>query len=118
MDSKKYIRSNYFSKITIDGTVELDLSEGHYELFKLTRPIRKYQITKFEAMRPDIISHAIYGTTDHWWILMKFNDIVDIFTELKEGFILKVPNKVDILNFNKEVRQAIIKEDKFNKQLK
>jgi hypothetical protein len=117
MNSKKYNRSNYFSKITIDGNVEIDLSEGHFELFKLTRDVRHYQITKFESMRPDMVSQAIYGSMDHWWILLKFNDIVDVFTEFKEGFIIKVPNIADIQNFNKEVRKAIKKEDKFNKQI-
>jgi hypothetical protein len=117
-NKKKYNRSNYFSKITIDGDVELDLSEGHFQLFTLTREVRHYQVSKYESMRPDIVSEAIYGTVDHWWVLLKFNDIVDIFTEFKEGFIIKVPNVVDIQNFNKKVRQAITKEDKVNKQIK
>ena len=104
MNSKKYNRSNYFSPINIEGNLELDLSEGSFNLFETTKKIRYYQITKYESNRPDIISNNIYGTTDHWWIILKYNNIVDIFSELVEGFILKIPAVSDIQKFNKKIK--------------
>jgi hypothetical protein len=76
-----------------------DLSENKFNNFKTTRPIRYYQIDNWEECRPDLISYNIYGKTDYWWILLKFNNIIDIFEELKGGFILKVPDRRDIQIF-------------------
>lgn len=117
MKQNKYNRSNYYNKIKIENKLEYDLSNSYSNLFKVTQPIRYYQITKYEAFRPDIISRNIYGTIDHWWILMRFNDIVDIFTELKEGFILKVPSINDIQKFNKAIREALKEEAKLKNNI-
>lgn len=40
-----------------------------------------------EAQRIDLISYNIYGTTQYWWMLLEYNDIVDQFS-IKTGDII------------------------------
>lgn len=37
-----------------------------------------FEVTTQEH-RPDLISYEIYEDTQYWWLLMEFNDIIDIF---------------------------------------
>ena len=41
--------------------------------------------------RPDLISYKAYGTTDFWWVIMEYNNIIDPLLDLKIGMILKIP---------------------------
>ena len=116
MGLNKYKRSNFISKVEIDGKIEFDFGSSHFNLFKTKHKVRYYQVSKWEAGRPDILSKNIYNNTSYWWILLKYNNIVDVFTELVEGFILKVPHKTDIINFESRVREELIKE-KNSKQI-
>lgn len=48
----------------------------------------EYIVTN-EEQRIDVISYEIYGSTQYWWMLLEYNDIVDQFS-IKKG---------DIINF-------------------
>jgi hypothetical protein len=110
MNQKKYNRKNIYLEMTGMKNVELDISNSHFNSFKTTSTPRLYQINKFEAGRPDLISQGIYQNSNYWWILMQYNDIVDVFSELKAGLILQVPSRKDIQNFMKDVAKLIKKE--------
>jgi hypothetical protein len=43
------------------------------------------------------ISFKFYDTTKLWWLLCKFNDIKNPFSELEAGQIIRVP-KQEIVN--------------------
>jgi hypothetical protein len=103
----KYNRATFFKPEILDGIPELDLSEGKFSLFETKAQVRMYQLDSYEAFRPDIISYRIYNTTSYWWILMKYNNIIDPLEELVPGLILKVPDASDIRNFVREVKKKI-----------
>jgi len=48
-----------------------------------------------EESRPDLLSYNIYGTTDLWWILLYYNNLVSP-TDLKYGMIIKYPSLEDV----------------------
>ena len=114
---KKYARENFLNQFMNGDTPEYDLSSGDFQLlFKTTKKPRLYQLDKYEAGRPDLLAYKIYQNTQLWWILMKYNDIIDPFSELVEGFVLKVPDLKDIQTFQRESkklksRQAKLKKD-------
>jgi hypothetical protein len=98
----KYAMYKYFKEETTDsGVVEFDLSSLNFNLFKTDRDVKLYQLDKFEAGRPDLLSFNIYGTTSYWWILSKYNDIINPIYELQAGLIIKVPHEKDIQEFAK-----------------
>ena len=41
--------------------------------------------------RPDLISYQMYGTSSYAWMVLQFNNIVDINEELVQGTVLKLP---------------------------
>ena len=59
-------------------------------------------ITPSEDRRPDLISYHMYGQTALMWIVLQFNNIVDIETELTAGMEIRLPSQrrvmLDILN--------------------
>lgn len=61
-------------------------------------------ITADYAQRADKIAFAIYGRTDLEWLVLQYNNIVDITTELVPGTWISVPSALrtfsDILTNN------------------
>lgn len=39
------------------------------------------------------LSYKFFGTYKLWWLLCKFNDVVDPFKQLQEGVVIKIPTK-------------------------
>lgn len=58
-------------------------------LYKLPS-IGNYTIVA-EAQRPDLLSYNLYGSTQYWWALMWYNNIIDI-TELSSGLTISYPS--------------------------
>lgn len=48
-----------------------------------------------QELRPDLLSYRIYGDTQYWWLLLKYNNILDI-NELYNGRIIRYPSLDDI----------------------
>jgi hypothetical protein len=38
----------------------------------------------------------MYGSDQYWWILMKYNQVFDVFNDLYEGQVLSVPDRMDV----------------------
>jgi len=87
------------NSITIDGTVEKDINDSQWSKFVIERPISYYSVSQADIQRPDLISNKVYGNTQYFWVLMKFNQIDDIWNDLSAGDVLKCPNSFDIEQF-------------------
>jgi hypothetical protein len=111
MINSKYDRSTFYKKVLIDNTVELDLSNCYFELFQTTTEVKHYQIDKYEAGRPDIIANNVYNKMAYWWILLKYNNIIDPIYELVEGVILTIPNEQDIKRYVSKVKKLTINKN-------
>jgi hypothetical protein len=46
-----------------------------------------------EAKRPDLISYRIYGKAMYGWLVLEYNNIVDIETELLAGAEIFLPSE-------------------------
>jgi len=93
----RYIDTDYESDLRYDIPKFCSLEEDVFDimdsfLFEKVSAIYKrqfdvkdlavdgvYEVTTQEY-RPDIISYEIYGDTQYWWLLMDFNNIIDIFS--------------------------------------
>lgn len=51
-----------------------------------------FTITPQTAARPDLISFSIYGTSMYDWIVLQYNNIVDIQEELVVGKTVRAPS--------------------------
>ena len=50
-----------------------------------------FDITNETERRPDLISYAMYGDVVYTWMVLQFNNIVDVNEELVAGTTLKLP---------------------------
>ena len=78
------------------GTAELDGNfVGYWTKLNLPRdPVtdQKFTITKDFEFRADKISYVLYGTDYYQWLVLEYNNIVDIIEELAVGNVLIVPS--------------------------
>lgn len=102
----KFSRVNFFKKHEIDGNVENDLPFNSFNNFKFKRPRTYYTLKQQDVMRPDLISYKAYGTISYWWIILKVNEIDDIFNDMTEGKSIQLPHPVDIDDFYIQTRKV------------
>lgn len=50
-----------------------------------------------QAFRPDIISNDVYGTPMLAWLVLQYNNIVDVNVELGQGAVLYLPQKSRVM---------------------
>lgn len=56
-----------------------------------------YTITNATAGRPDLVSFEFYGTTEYEWIVLQYNNIIDISEEFVYGKVLRLPSKTFVI---------------------
>lgn len=56
---------------------------------------RGQYVVQSEVKRPDLISFRFYGTTEYWWIIMAYNNMLSV-EELVTGTVLEIPSEEDI----------------------
>jgi hypothetical protein len=52
-----------------------------------------YQINKVYEGKPDLIAYDYYGKNGLGWLVLQYNDIVDINEELMAGKMITLPSK-------------------------
>lgn len=92
----RYTRTNFYNQVNVEDVEEYDFLNSDLDDFEIKRPTRFYSVKYDELQRPDLISIRNYGKQDYWWLILYINDIHDIWNELEEGDILRIPNELDI----------------------
>lgn len=89
-------RTNFYTKIDVNGINESDLIHNNWDLFELKRPVLFCQISRSFIGRPDLISFKYFKVIDYWWIILKINNIDDPWNELIMGQQIIIPDVNDI----------------------
>lgn len=97
-------RTLFYQKFTTDGVEELDFLYNSLSDFKITYPVKYYRVEASDLPDPGLISFRCYGDPYLWWIILAVNGIQNIFDELVPGLILKIPNILDVYNFQRRFR--------------
>ena len=63
-----------------------------------------YRVSSADFMRPDMVSYRVYGVVDFWWVICLVNGVTSPLTELVDGLVLTIPNKLDIYDFQRKYR--------------
>ena len=95
----KYKREDFSEKEMIDGVNEVDLPMNGFNEFVFNGSIGFYTVTESDLKRPDLICLNVYGTTNMWWLLFKYNKIEDIWNDMFVGMVLEVPKLNDLENY-------------------
>jgi len=97
-------RLKFYNTTVVDGTTELDFLDHSLSSFELKYDPSYYMMEDVDSIRPDLISYKMYGSVEYWWIILLINNIEDPMTELTTGTVIKIPNILDIYEFNKRYR--------------
>ena len=97
----RYNRENFAEKYIINNINEVDLPINNFNNFNFEGNDSYYNVTESDIQRPDLISYKIYGTTDKWWVIMKYNKISDVWNDLFVGMILEVPSTKNIDDYSR-----------------
>lgn len=92
----KFKRTNFYKIQTINGIIENDLVTNKFDSFIITRPVKYYTLSRADIQRPDLLSLKIYGDLQYWWILLKVNNIDDVWNDMTPEKIIIVPDLEDI----------------------
>lgn len=106
----KFKRTNFMKEVTsADGIQEYDFLLSNWDLFQINTNITFNTVQVLDIQRPDYMSLRIYGSSEYWWILCKYNKIDDIWNDLYVGMDLVVPSLFDINSFYERVKQRFRK---------
>lgn len=97
-------RTKFYNKVTTDDIEELDFLYNSLSDFITEYSIGYYRVQSSDLLDPAIISYKCYGDVGFWWIILLYNNIENPFTDLVEGMVLKIPNRLDIFSFQKKYR--------------
>ena len=90
IDNKPIIRDK-------NGYSLLDLTVSIFNKQSSATAMQAYRIPEAYAMRPDLISMAVYNTTEYAEIILKYNGISNPFS-LNPGDIIMIPDIDDALS--------------------
>lgn len=97
-------RTTFYHELTVFDIKELDHLWNSLSGFEMQYQPTYYRVTSSDFMRPDIVSFRSYGVVEFWWVICLVNGITNPLTELVEGIVLTIPNKLDIYNFQRKYR--------------
>ena len=92
-------RSDFLKTIVTNGIIEKDLRTSGFGSFEFKNTPTKFLVTGKYINRPDLISYFVYGSSDYWWMICKFNGICDVFSELVSGVVIDIPSLIDLNNY-------------------
>lgn len=86
-----------FMDMSSDGAFDCLNSYLLYALPKIPY-IGYITVSNVQANRPDMLSYAIYGTTQYWWLLMLYNNLLSPY-DIEVGLKIYYPSLANLEQF-------------------
>jgi len=97
-------RTDFYTKLTVNGNQELDFLWNTLSDFTMTHTPGFYRVESGDVKRLYRISEKMYDTPQFWWVIALVNNIEDPFSDAQPGDLLTIPNVLDIYAFQKKYR--------------
>jgi hypothetical protein len=85
------------SRYTLGGQTETDglkfLEWWDRTIFPVDTSDNVYTLEKIYEGRPDRLASVLYGDSSLWWLILQYNNILDLNEEFVEGVELTIPTK-------------------------
>jgi len=101
----RFNRTKFIQKNLINGIKECDLPFNGFKDFNFKRPMIPYIIVQEDIQRPELLSYKLYQKINYWWIIMKVNNIEDIWNDLEIGQEILLPDTNDIEEFYRTTKK-------------
>ena len=69
----------------------------------------EYRVPAEMGYSPEFVSQLFYNTVDLWWIICRFNGIIDVHSEFLPGTLIRVPDQSQVLAYL--ARLPVTRED-------
>lgn len=89
-------RARFLNDVRNGNVVEKDFRSGGFSEFEFFDRPTRFLVNGKYANRPDLISNDFYGEQGYWWMILKFNGVCDVFTELVSGVVIDLPSINDL----------------------
>lgn len=86
------LRYKIYNTEIVDNYSELDFLSNMMSINYSGNTV-PFTVGSVHVGRPDIISFQVYGDDRFWWLLLKYNNVSDVWNDLKPGMILRCPPK-------------------------
>lgn len=97
-------RRNLYDTVSVDGNQEKDFLSSKITSLEFTA-FTLFTVPQIFLGRLDLVSYAAYGIPDYWWLIAQVNDIMDPFSDMYTGQVLKIPSLGEYYTFyNANVR--------------
>lgn len=97
-ENKSSLKKRYCRYVQGGNTDEFPNKLGWWERFDLTYTqnddIVIKKLPKTYENRPDLLAYDVYGRSEYEWIILQYNNIVDIQEEFVTGVSLILPSKL------------------------
>lgn len=82
------------------GTADFGDRLGWWErtVFPTSNTDVTVKITSKYSKRPDLVAYDYFGTTSLMWLVLQYNNILDINTEFVEGAAITLPTKTRVFS--------------------
>lgn len=108
-------KSNFASKGRYGyggGVVDYGTRLGWWEREVIPKSVTDVMVvltSKYDK-RPDLLAYDLYGSSTLMWVILQYNNIVDVNGEFVTGATLTVPTKVRVFTEILKKRQSAISE--------
>jgi hypothetical protein len=65
-------------------------------VFSPSRTDVTYTIEQKYHLRPDLLSYTLYGSPVYTWVILQYNNILDINTEFVVGKVITLPTPIRV----------------------
>lgn len=81
------------------------LPMGRFEMLESDQD-QWYEVTLTDYKRLDLIAFDFYGNVNLWWVIAQVNDIMDPWTDLEPGDLIRIPRPTHIYDALREHRKT------------
>jgi len=101
----QFPRKNYIpvktiklSDYTFDNIQVLDLLSAEYnEIFEGTSlNYSEFLVSQSFEGRPDLIANKFYGSTDLWWLICIYNNVINPLFDIPVGKRMRIPRRDEL----------------------
>lgn len=92
-------RKRLYEKNVIDGNKEIDLLQSVIPNMRFDENYTRSIIVSSDMLgRLDLISNYFYNTTEFWWLIAQYNNIINPIEDMKIGQLIKIPSMIEFYN--------------------
>lgn len=102
--NQKLNRAKYYKDLTFGTNIEKDLLTQKFNSFKWSDSFIEYRLNDTDVLRPELMAYKFYNNIHYWWVILKLNNIDDVWNDLHVNTLIKIPSINDVERLFKHLK--------------